>query len=203
MTAVNDRNLWPNMLKSVIDRGQWQKKVSLTGCILYMAINVQPRCATWIYLRELLALLPILHIPWHSLFCDQGILKEHIHGLLVNLHIHILKCTIELQSFGIILIFSHFSRMEWGSNGKEITLDSSWKWSIRPQSYFNTRWTNNNENVLTFVQYLCNTIIFLIRSFVLFGKLPNYSTKSAWLFLCDTNWAWKRGGGGVRMAIGQ
>ena len=36
LTAVNDRNLWPNMAKIVIDRGQWQKKVSLTGCILYM-----------------------------------------------------------------------------------------------------------------------------------------------------------------------
>ena len=51
-----------------------------------------------------------------------------------------------------------------------------------------------NENVLTCVQYLCNTIIFLLRSYVLFGKLPNYSTKSAWLFLCDTNWAGERGG---------
>ena len=39
MTAVNDRNLWPNLPKSVIDCGQWQKKVSLTGCILYMVIN--------------------------------------------------------------------------------------------------------------------------------------------------------------------
>ena len=35
LTEVNDRNLWPNLSKSVIDRGQWQKKVSLTGCILY------------------------------------------------------------------------------------------------------------------------------------------------------------------------
>ena len=26
LTAVNDRNLWPNLPKSVIDCGQWQKK---------------------------------------------------------------------------------------------------------------------------------------------------------------------------------
>ena len=39
LTAVNDRNLWPNLPKSVIDCGQWQKKVSLTGCILYM-VNI-------------------------------------------------------------------------------------------------------------------------------------------------------------------
>ena len=34
LTGVNDNNLWTNLQKSVIDRGQWQKKVSLTGCIL-------------------------------------------------------------------------------------------------------------------------------------------------------------------------
>ena len=131
-----------------------------------------------------------------SLLCDQGILKEHIHGLLVNLHMHIFKCTIELQSFGIILLFGHFSRMGWGSNGKEITLDSSWKWSIRPQSYFNTRWTNNNENVIcpVFMQhnYIPDEIICAV------WKFTNYSTKikSAWLFLCDTNWALEGGGMG-------
>ena len=38
LTVINDKKIMDKAAKSVIDRGQWQKKVSLTGCILYMVV---------------------------------------------------------------------------------------------------------------------------------------------------------------------
>ena len=68
LTAVNDRNLWPNLPKSVIDRGQWQKKVSLTGCILYMDTpGTSPPLAlcSWHWSWEVLS---PRKLPWSALF---------------------------------------------------------------------------------------------------------------------------------------